>query len=151
MSCMFMLRAENCLRRGLVWSKVIWSANALNLPCEISFAIFNTEVNLIAVYPSGMFYTNLGLESQASHFLSFQRACQRRLAAGLLHPAQGTRGHRVPGWGSRYFLSRSQLFVQQQDAAAELMSPPWEGPEEVLCRAALMNSYWSYKSEVSSL
>lgn len=70
---MFMLRAENCLQRGLVWSKVIWSTNALNLPCEISFAIFNAEVNLIAVYPSGMFYTNLGLDSRASHFLSFQR------------------------------------------------------------------------------
>lgn len=66
MSCMFMLRAENCLQRGLVWSKVIWSTNAFNLPCEISFAIFNTEVNLIA------------------------------------------------------------NFVQQQDAAAELMSPPCE-------------------------
>lgn len=63
----------NCLQHGLVWSKVIWSTNAPNLPCEISFAIFDTEVNLIAVYPSGMFYTNLGLESQASDFLSFQR------------------------------------------------------------------------------
>ena len=64
---------ENCLQCGLVWSKVIWSSNALNLPCEISLAIFNSEVNLIAAYPAGMLYTNLSLESQTSHFLGFRR------------------------------------------------------------------------------
>lgn len=69
----FMLRAENGLQHGLVWSKVIRSTNALNLPCEISLAIFNSKVNLIAAYPAGMFYTNLSLDSQTSHFLSFWR------------------------------------------------------------------------------
>lgn len=64
-------RTENCLQRGLVWTKVIRSTNTLSLPCEISLAIFNSKVNLIAAYPAGMFYTDLSLESQASLFISF--------------------------------------------------------------------------------
>lgn len=121
-SC-FMLRTENCLQCDFVWSKVIWSTNELNLTCEISLAIFNYKVNLIAVYPAGMFYTNLGLESQTSNFLVFQRerSHQERACSWPVMPRAGGQGD-TESLSATQAASQAEVnFTWQQCATAKLI------------------------------
>lgn len=59
---------------SVAWSGARLYDPLMHLIFHVKFlAIFNFEANLMAVHAAGMFYTNLGLEPQTSHFLNFQR------------------------------------------------------------------------------